>query len=208
MAKSSLYGELQKAFEDGVKVADLSETQKSQIRSAIKVLNQRMTEMERQGLTSSTGYKNLQSTIKALPHHTNANGSIRANQSVKDLNKTTVLRALATKGNTNTLTKTATAKGMEVARRNVQDFDKLSKKQQRTYAIEYANKSGDLHNFIVNHTEVYYTTYQHLEGAVHRPGQLTDDEEAEFYRIMDAYNQGDAQILEQTNQWLKSKEFE
>lgn len=206
MAKSSLYGELQKAFEDGIKVADLSETQKSQIRSSLKVLNQRMTEMERQGLTGSTGYKNLQSTIKALPHHTNANGSIRANQSVKDLSRKNVLRALATKGNSNTLTRTARAKGEQVARALNKDYDKMSAKEQKSLATKYANKSGDLHDFIVHHTEAYYGVKE-LADAVHRPGQLDVDEEAQFYEIMEAYEHGQQEIIDQANEWIKSKEF-
>lgn len=203
--KTNLYGELEQLFSNKGTMSDLQTTQ---VNSILKKLNQRMTEFEKQGLTNTAGYKNLVSLATALPNKINKSGNVRLIQSAKGLNHNQVLRALAVAGNENTLTKTATAQGRAVAKKMFENFDKMSKAQQLQASKDVANELGDLHEFIVHHTDAYYWTANggdiDLESAVHRTSpdvKLHDDELAYMLRIKAQYEAGDEQLKQAIADW-------
>lgn len=203
--KTNLYGEIEQVFKNG---GALTDTQSTQIKSVLKKLNQRMTEFETQGLKNTAGYKNLVSLASALPNHINRAGNVRINQSLKGLSTNQILRALAVSGNSNTLTKTAMESGRKVARKRYADFDIMPKSVQNKLAKNTANTLGDLHEFIVNHTDAYYWTANggdiDLESAVHRSGTLNEDELAYMLDIKERYEKGEKELQERVAEWNRN----
>jgi len=206
--KTNLYGEIEQVFKNG---GTLTDTQSTQIKSVLKKLNQRMTEFEKHGLTNTAGYKNLVSLATALPNKINKAGNVRLIQSTTGINHNQVLRALAVAGNENTLTRNATAQGRAVARKMFDNFDKMSKAQQLQASKDVANELGDLHEFIVHHTDAYYWTANggdiNLESAVRRKSpdvKLHDDELAYMLRIKAQYEAGDEQLKQSIAEWNRN----
>lgn len=189
-------------------VADLGKVDSMKMLNAIKRLNERKREFERQGLTNDVGYKNLDRLMKALPHKTtyDAHGEARyyAIESTKGLDLHQAKRIIATNNNPQTTVREAQKKARKLLKaRGVKATKENIKKQ--------INQSGDLHEFIIKHQDAYYGVDNgRLKEAVKRKSpdvKLHLDEEAEMYDIMDEYETNRARVEATAKDWRKNQEW-
>lgn len=177
----------------------ISKVEQAKLVSAVKRLNERMRDLERQGLTDSSAYKNLSSWVASMPNKVDKTGHLRAVQTYK-LSPSQARRTMAISKN-----KTATA-GYEKAEAR-KTLKSIGIKTPTTEQIrKYANYRGNLHDFIVNHKEAYYGT--ELHEATKRSTNLTRQEEAEFYRLMENEIQSVEANKQNFNNWINKQQWD
>ena len=178
----------------------------------IKTLNQRMTDLERKGLTGTRAYKNLQSWALSVQSsapdmvHTNKAGYLRVKQTSK-VTGTQAKRIQAIYNNKQATAgwemKDATCRIQEVIKQKTgRTVDPKKYEQKFKKVAKYlANKSGDLHEFITTQAYAYYgIDGGRLKQAVKRSGKLTASEELEFLALM---QDSERQFKENQTQALK-----
>lgn len=181
-----------------------SDTELTQLMSVVKRINQRKREFEKVGATSSLAYSNINSAFMDLPNYTQGKGDYAGNiylrqgkrgfNDLKSMSIEQARRLLAINANegTNWGVVKAEAKKLAISLGLPTDIQTL---------VNLANEEGDLHDFIAHYTSAYYNVYPDLEAAVHRSGQLTEDEALKMRRVMYEYNHNINQARDRANQW-------
>lgn len=192
----------------------LTDLQVTQVGSVIRRLNERKRALEREGLKGTDAYTNLSNTFFSMPHYTSKNGEIyirqgkKGEEAIKSMDIYQLRRLLAVNANESTNVGAVYNKALQTAiKMGKLPVGARVSKANKPMLREIATQLGDLHNFIVNHTDAYYDLFPHLKDAVHRSGKLTVDEEAEFYKIMNAYNDADSEISQRAKDWRANNMF-
>ena len=188
-------------------LSEASEVDNMKLVNALKRLNERKREFERQGLTNDVGYKNLDRLMKALPHNSieYANGEVRyyAKESTKNLTPSMAKRVVAVNNNPRTTVSSAKKEARQLLKaRGIKPTKEALKKQ--------IQMTGDLHDFIEHHTDAYYGI-PHMAEAVRRrspDAKLHKDEEAEFYDLMERYETDREAVEQQARDWRNTQGWE
>lgn len=191
-----------------------------QVKSAIKALNQRMSEYERHDMTDLAGYKNLENWVKSMNNsHTKDDGFIRAKQSTKGLTVAQARRTMAILNNNMASYKTETAYYGTLARESGEDLQytktgRLANTQHNRNIIrETGSGYSSLHEFIhENASAIYalnnaseetkelYEITTDMEAGLHRKGSLTVQETVDILNAKTAFERGE--LDEILNSWI------
>lgn len=192
----------------------LTSAQKRDIVLYVKRLNERMAELERRGMTNTRAYSNLSAWVSSMPNRVNAAGNKRAVQTAK-LTPYQIARTKAIVLNReasynfekyDAIRRIEEAINIRRAQQNKPtDFVLGANKHAEKLIKTFANRAGDLHNFIINHVEAYYGT--DLHKAVQRSDKLTADEEARFYALMEDSNKAEEKNKATWEQWARANSW-
>ena len=170
----------------------LTGVEQARLVSATKRLNERMRELERQGLTETKSYQNLQSWVASMPNRLDKTGHLRAVQTYK-LTPAQMRRTNAISNN-KSVSAGAEKKAVEdFLKANGKTIDRTKhKKMIDKIIVSYANNIGKLHDFITTHADAYYGTELHTavkrswagNKNGHSANNLTLEEVDKFIELM------------------------